>query len=140
MNSSEKRVKGPDEVFCWSCGEAIKKEAVLCVHCGVKAKGPGLGHTRGNKSKGVAIALAVFFGFWAWLYTIREDWKKLVAAAIGYLVGTLLLGIVLDHAASMGPGQAFLLASAIIGAVIWLWVLLDRCIKPADEYREYPKE
>lgn len=30
------RTKGPDEVFCRSCGEPIKKEAEICPECGVR--------------------------------------------------------------------------------------------------------
>lgn len=32
------RRKADDEVFCTSCGEAIKQEAEVCPHCGVKNK------------------------------------------------------------------------------------------------------
>lgn len=32
------REKGPDEIFCRSCGEAIKKEAEICPECGVRNK------------------------------------------------------------------------------------------------------
>lgn len=28
--------KGPDEVYCTSCGEAIKEQAEVCPHCGVR--------------------------------------------------------------------------------------------------------
>lgn len=28
--------KGPDEIYCRSCGERIKKQAELCPHCGVR--------------------------------------------------------------------------------------------------------
>ena len=28
--------KGPDEVYCTSCGEPIKEEAEICPHCGVR--------------------------------------------------------------------------------------------------------
>jgi hypothetical protein len=31
-----KRIKSPDEVFCRSCGELIRKEAEICPHCGVR--------------------------------------------------------------------------------------------------------
>lgn len=31
-----KREKGPGEIFCRSCGEAIKKEAEICPECGVR--------------------------------------------------------------------------------------------------------
>lgn len=30
---------GPDEAFCTSCGEVIKKEAEVCPECGVRQKG-----------------------------------------------------------------------------------------------------
>jgi TM2 domain-containing membrane protein YozV len=32
------RQKGPDEMFCSSCGEIIKKEAEICPKCGVRLK------------------------------------------------------------------------------------------------------
>lgn len=32
----EKTALGADEVYCTSCGEAIKKEAEICPHCGVR--------------------------------------------------------------------------------------------------------
>lgn len=34
----EGRTLGPDEVYCTSCGEVIKEEAVICPHCGVRQK------------------------------------------------------------------------------------------------------
>lgn len=43
------RKKESDEVFCRSCGEAIKKEAELCPECGVRKKGrytPGASSTQ----------------------------------------------------------------------------------------------
>jgi uncharacterized membrane protein YhaH (DUF805 family) len=33
---SEARIKEQDEVFCFSCGEAIKQEAEICPKCGVR--------------------------------------------------------------------------------------------------------
>lgn len=29
---------GPDEVYCTSCGEIIKEQAVICPHCGVRQR------------------------------------------------------------------------------------------------------
>ena len=34
--SDIQRQKGEDEIFCSSCGAAIKKEAVICSKCGVE--------------------------------------------------------------------------------------------------------
>lgn len=36
ISMSDKREKGPDEIYCSSCGEPIKKEADICPHCGVR--------------------------------------------------------------------------------------------------------
>ena len=38
---SETKTVGPDEKFCSSCGSTIKKEAVICVKCGVSQKAMG---------------------------------------------------------------------------------------------------
>jgi len=38
MAASNNRDLGADEVYCTSCGEAIKEEAVICPHCGVRQK------------------------------------------------------------------------------------------------------
>lgn len=35
------RQKGVDEVFCQSCGEAIKQQAEICPHCGVRNQNGG---------------------------------------------------------------------------------------------------
>lgn len=44
-------VKGPDEIFCASCGAVIKREAEICVHCGVRARGPQ--RSGGHRNAGV---------------------------------------------------------------------------------------
>lgn len=53
--------KGLDEKFCESCGQVIKKEAEICVKCGVRQKVTG-GAGVGNKSKITAIVLGVLLG------------------------------------------------------------------------------
>lgn len=39
IDISDKKEKGPDEIYCSSCGEPIKKEAEICPHCGVPQEG-----------------------------------------------------------------------------------------------------
>lgn len=46
---SGRKEKGIDEVFCRSCGEAIKKEAEICPNCGVRNK-----ENSSSSSKGTA--------------------------------------------------------------------------------------
>lgn len=81
---SEKRAKAPDEKFCGSCGEAIKQEAEICPHCGVRQHQqqasasdedpaiiglisflvPGAGNiVLGQTERGVLI-LGGYFAFW----------------------------------------------------------------------------
>lgn len=53
-NSTAKKL---DEIYCPSCGKAIKKESFVCPHCGVKNK-----LEANKKSKIVAVLLAIFLG------------------------------------------------------------------------------
>ena len=36
IDMSDQKEKKPDEIYCSSCGEPIKKEAEICPHCGVR--------------------------------------------------------------------------------------------------------
>jgi len=54
--------KGPDEKFCESCGQIIKKEAELCVKCGVRQDTSTVSVATGGKTKMVAILLGLFVG------------------------------------------------------------------------------
>jgi len=38
--AQETRAKQPDEMYCPSCGAVIKREAEICVHCGVRVRRP----------------------------------------------------------------------------------------------------
>lgn len=67
INSQEDRQensssKGADEKFCESCGQVIKKEAELCVKCGVRQNTSTSSVDSGAKSKLVAILLGLFVG------------------------------------------------------------------------------
>lgn len=55
------RKKEIDEMFCSSCGEAIKKEAEICPKCGVRQKGSP-SPAKGAKSKVAAGLLAILLG------------------------------------------------------------------------------
>jgi len=38
MNEESVQAKKPDEIYCPGCAKPIKKEAVVCPHCGVQVK------------------------------------------------------------------------------------------------------
>lgn len=114
-------VKALDEVFCQSCAKAIKKEAVICVHCGVPAK-PGALAVASTmpKSKTTAVVLAVLLSFWTWCYTYKRDASKFwIGLGVG-LVGIFLLGI-----PSIG---------------VWIWAMVDAAKKPHSYYTNFPNE
>lgn len=69
-----------------------------------------------KKSKGGAVALAVFFSFWTWLYTYKFDaWK-------------FWLGLVLN---------VLLFWTIIVPIGIWIWAFIDQCIKHEDLFDNY---
>ena len=57
---AEKR-KEMDEKYCSSCGEIIKKEAEICVKCGVRQKSQGGGEVSSNWL--TAVLLCFFLGY-----------------------------------------------------------------------------
>ncbi len=70
---------------------------------------------RGQKSRSVAIILAVFFGLWSWLYTYQRDKLKFW---INLVVALITLGF--------------------WGFVSWIWAIIDAAAKPASYYSGYP--
>ena len=103
--------KQPDEIFCPSCGKAIKKEAEFCIYCGVRQKVSGQVI---KKSKTTAILLAVFLGAFAWLYCWRIDyWKFWVGLAIALI--------------TYGYG----------GVIVWIWAVVDMAVRPKEFYENY---
>lgn len=71
FSSSETKTthKEPDEKFCADCGQAIKKAAEICPHCGVRQMATPFNlspvfhaTTPNGKNKNVAALLAFFLG------------------------------------------------------------------------------
>ena len=71
----------------------------------------------GERKKSTAMVLAVLFGFWAWLYTYRENaWK-------------FWLGLVI----SVTCWWLFFLPNL----AIWIWAMVDNGTKPKEWYDNY---
>lgn len=58
--SAQEQSKGPDEQFCSSCGEVIKKEAEICPECGVSQTEST--DTSAGPDRTTAALLAIFLG------------------------------------------------------------------------------
>lgn len=56
MPSTESTDKGPDEMFCSSCGELIKRDVAFCPECGTRHQQPP--HRSGEKVPEIAAILS----------------------------------------------------------------------------------
>lgn len=118
---AEVATKAVDEMYCSSCGKIIKKEAAFCVHCGVAVHGNHhpVQHRQhaapAPKDKTTAVLLAVFLGFWTWIYTYQKDawkfWLNLVLSIITFGMWAL---------------------------VAWVWAVIDVAVKPTEYYQNFP--
>jgi hypothetical protein len=71
-----------------------------------------------RKDKTVAILLAIFLGFWTWLYSHQRDaWKFWLG------LGLNVLGLFLF----MVPNIA-----------VWIWAIIDVAVKPQQFYDQFP--
>lgn len=113
ITNSEVSKIGPGEMYCPTCGNTILKLAEICPKCGVRNTLST--NTVQPKSKTAAVLLAVFLGFWTWLYTYRNDsWKfwlnlSLVIFSLGFW-----------------------------GIIAWVWAIIDVSVKPSSYYATYP--
>lgn len=114
------REKGADEVFCRSCGEPIKREAEICLECGVRnverdqADGggsvnrPSTTHDPSNYTT-----------------TVSDTWWQGVAAGTGIWV----LGVLVSSASGSGAG------ADVAGLLMILaWALLPLSLYFDAEY------
>ncbi len=69
-----------------------------------------------RKSKTTAVLLAVFLGFWTWVYTYTQvdSWK-------------FWLNLVLS-----------VLTLGIWGIVAWIWAIIDASVRPSAWYENFP--
>jgi TM2 domain-containing membrane protein YozV len=103
---SEQQVKGPDEMFCSSCGAIIKKEAEICPKCGVRLK-PAPYYTGSGEGKD-------------WLTTL------LLCIFLGWL------GIHRFYSGSTGIGVVQLLTLGGCG----IWALIDMIMIVVGSYKD----
>jgi len=62
MSDFQQREKAIDEVFCSSCGAIIKKEAEICVHCGVRQRS-SRGSSTTSETWLTCLLLCIFLGY-----------------------------------------------------------------------------
>jgi hypothetical protein len=132
--------------YCTACGKPIIETAVVCSNCGSptgnfvprSAQGaPSLiispEMNPGAKSKTTAVLLAVFLGFWSYLYTFKADaklfWISIVAPPAFVLLFLLLWG---------GQVRAvFLLMLLFVSATFAIVAIIRQATRPESWFVEY---
>ncbi|NCD07465.1 MAG: hypothetical protein EOL97_15255 [Spirochaetia bacterium] len=71
-----------------------------------------------KKNKTTGVVLAIFFGIFAWIYTWKLDQPKFWGA----FIAAVLFGWTL-----------------IVPIGLYIWVIIDMCAKPKDQYINYHK-
>lgn len=130
-----RRPLAADEMYCSSCGNVMKKEAVMCVSCGVPSRraqvpayGTGLAGRGEGKNKVLSILLAIFLGNWTWLYTYREDGTKFWITLAVLVVGSIL------SVATLGIGLLIYIPASL---AIWIWAIVDAVSRSDEWYANY---
>lgn len=144
MTNSTNRPDMPVASFCTACGTGLIATAAVCPNCGtaVANRNVSSAPTAGRKDKTSAVLLAVFLGFWTWLYTYRDNAAKFWTV-LGVQTFYFLIWFVVAIAEFNDP---FTDGSAAAGATVvgwfislgfWLWAVLDVSTKPRDYYENY---
>ena len=153
--------KRDDETYkvCPSCGELIKWDAVICTYCGVQVQELKVDTNYNHpkyiensypvKSKVIAVVLAIFFGYWSWLYTYRINSRKLWFLLIIDILRFFFLCYFIISKSNLdfyNYSQIFssdfyilILLNSTWTLITWLWALINNSIKPNSFYRDYPK-
>lgn len=144
-------------MFCRSCGQELAPEAELCTSCGVRPpRGNLFCSNCGNsvvvnsdtcvncgaiitndngKSKVASILLAIFLGFWTWLYTYKRNfWKFWIALGVWILYLIISTVGYYRHTNIPTPVELLMLL-AIFG--LWIWSIIDASTKNKDWYLFY---
>ena len=159
--------------FCSACGGALLAGAGFCAVCGAKV-GQAVGAPQAGfaqptyagatkfKLKTTSVLLAVFLGYWTWLYTFKKDKVKffiglgvgLMSSVIG-LVSYVINNRIQDQLVScytsaiMGYYDMDLCTSTykysftlsyitmFIGFGVWLWAVIDSARKPKSFFDNY---
>ncbi len=133
---------------------------MVCPFCGVQIKElvtkeqpatVGIEPALSPKSKAVAVVLAIFFGFWSWLYTFKKDQLKfwiflgilitMIICYISYACSSIADTLtdpyfnMSSYESNINTFANWISAVSVIG---WLWALIDSIRRPLNFYLNYP--
>lgn len=137
--------------YCGSCGAGLVASAVVCPSCGSAQAGFS---TTSNKSKTVAVLLAVFLTGWSWLYTYQRNSKKFFIFLGCFVLEIILYAVAFSSVAHLtytcnanntncsfhntgGAGGAAIVAW-LIAFGMWVWAIVDNSTKSQQWYANFP--
>ena len=129
--------------FCSQCGNALVQTAVICPKCGsptprfnqMNSPMPGNTYYPGTgvipqKTKSTSVILAVFLGFWTYLYTFQKD-AALFWVSLG-IQGFFIFAI------SSTPGAGSSGAFLFVLIIFWLLSVIVTASRSSEWYLRYP--
>lgn len=106
----------PGQRLCPGCRNTLVVTAVVCPACGTALGTP--------KDKTIAVLLAVFLGFWTWLYTYPRDSSK-------FWIGLVLNLVSVPLWFAFGFGL-------LVEIGVWIWAIVDVAAKSQHYYAQFP--
>lgn len=148
--------------FCSACGNGLVETAVVCPSCGSPVV---VLKVQASKKKSVAVVLAVFLGYWSWLYTPKKNLAKFFIALVLSVIAGIVIGVNQAALSSWADGWTYCLLTNIqtgsdydcdsiypsndswgsfiqLGwvsvVVIYLWSLIDNIRHSSEYFEKYP--
>jgi len=148
--------------YCTACGNGLIETAAICPKCGTPVAAAKVVGAVAPKTKNAAVLLAVFLGFWTYLYTFAKDKVKFWIFLAASFVGSGIYFSALSTAAVASAKQTNCIISTwefdsdasacdmykpdytgvFIGFAIqlgiYVFIIVDRARKPQEFYSNYP--
>lgn len=99
--------RGPNEVYCKSCGEIIKEEAEICPHCGVRQRAAPTPQSQ-EKNPGLAAVASALVPGLGQIYN-----------------GQILKGIVIMILMGISILLAFIIIGIFTSFILWVYAVYD---------------
>jgi hypothetical protein len=94
-----------------------------------------------SKSKTAAVLIAIFLGYWSWLYTYKKDYKKFWVYLILIWAGVISIWILVYSnglSAVLINYGTWIWLYFLINASSYIWVLINSISRPLIFYENYP--